>query len=34
MNNEKQKPSGHLEDRTINFRRRSKAKIGKANLPF
>jgi hypothetical protein len=26
--------SGHLEDRTINFRRRSKAQIGKANLSF
>jgi hypothetical protein len=26
--------SGHFEDRTINFRRRSKAKIGKANLSF
>lgn len=26
--------SGHLEDRTIDFRRRSKAQIGKANLSF
>lgn len=26
--------SGHLEYRTINFRGRSKAKIGKANLSF
>jgi hypothetical protein len=26
--------SGHLEDRTIDFRRGSKAKIGKANLSF
>ena len=26
--------SGHLEHRTINFRRRSKAQIGKANLSF
>ena len=26
--------SGHLEDRTVNFRRRSKAQIGKANLSF
>ena len=26
--------SGHLEDRAINFRRRSKAQIGKANLSF
>lgn len=26
--------SGHLEDRTINFRRKSKAQIGKANLSF
>lgn len=25
---------GHLEDRTINFRRGSKAQIGKANLSF
>ena len=25
---------GHLEDRTINFRNRSKAKISKANLSF
>ena len=26
--------SGHLEDRAIDFRRRSKAQIGKANLSF
>lgn len=26
--------SGHLEDRTIDFRRRSKAQISKANLSF
>lgn len=26
--------SGHLEDRTIDFRRRSKAQIDKANLSF
>lgn len=26
--------SGYLEDRTIDFRRRSKAQIGKANLSF
>ena len=26
--------SGHLEDRTIDFRRRGKAQIGKANLSF
>lgn len=26
--------SGHLENRTISFRRRSKAQIGKANLSF
>lgn len=26
--------SGHLENRTINFRRRSKAQIGKADLSF